>query len=188
MLEDVDGITGMLDSLMLLSRADEGKVPLSREAVNVHELIFSLCEDMNVLSDPKGQTLTIHGDDGLVAQLDARVLRLALINLVDNAIKFAPRGSEIEITTRLAIDELQIEVHNPGEGIAAEHRDAIFDRFYRVDLGRSRSAGGSGLGLSVARWAVEAHQGTISLVDGPNGVTAGATFRIALPFGPLKTA
>jgi signal transduction histidine kinase len=106
------------------------------------------------------------------------VLRQAVINLVDNAIKYSPEGGHVRIVVHDLPDGPTLEVIDTGPGISSEHRERIFDRFYRVDKARSRELGGTGLGLSIARWAVEAHGGHIEL-ESEEG--KGSTFRITLP-------
>ena len=85
-------------------------------------------------------------------------------NLVDNAIKYGPQESQIDITVRADTTEAALTVSDQGPGIPVEHRERIFDRFYRVDEGRSRGMGGTGLGLAIAKWAVEANGGQIAFV------------------------
>ena len=180
-LEEIEGITRLLDSLLFLSKADEGKENLSKKSVNVLKFLDEIAEILTALSEPKGQTISVMCDRGLQINADSTVLRLALANLIDNAIKFGTPGSVVEICAVCKYEAVIIDVHNDGERIAPEHREHIFDRFYRIDSGRSRSVGGTGLGLSVARWAVEAHGGTLRVVaDGK----AGTTLRIRLPFTP----
>jgi len=96
---------------------------------------------------------------------------------VDNAVKYTPPGGSIRISVRDGGPGPTIEVTDTGPGIPPEHRDHVFDRFYRIDKARSRDLGGAGLGLSIARWAVEAHGGRIELhsIEG-----RGSTFRITL--------
>ena len=106
------------------------------------------------------------------------MIRQALINVVDNAVKYTPAGGQVRIVVRNGGPGPTIEVVDTGPGIPPEHRDRIFDRFYRVDKARSHDLGGAGLGLSIARWAVEAHRGRIEL-DSVEG--CGSTFRITLP-------
>lgn len=113
----------------------------------------------------------------LIVRADRFVLRDAIANLVDNAIKYGPQGSQIDITVRADTTEAALTVSDQGPGIPVEHRERMFDRFYRVDEGRSRGMGGTGLGLAIAKWAVEANGGQIAFV--PAG--GGATFRITLP-------
>jgi signal transduction histidine kinase len=105
-------------------------------------------------------------------------MRHALMNLIHNAIKYTPNDGTIgvEVSTK-ASGQVVIEVRDTGPGIAREHHHRIFDRFYRVDTGRSREEGGVGLGLAIARWAVEANGGRIELVS--NG-ERGSLFRVVL--------
>src|SRR4029450_419615 len=113
------------------------------------------------------------------ATCDSGILRQALINVLDNAIKYTPRKGSIHVAVRKAPSlEGVIEVQDTGPGISAIHRDRIFERFYRVDAGRSQGAGGTGLGLAPARWAVEASGGRLEL-ESEEG--AGSLFRIVLP-------
>ena len=101
------------------------------------------------------------------------------MNLLDNAIKHSPRGARVLVRVRGAGERtVAIEVEDSGPGIPSAHRDKIFDRFYRVDEGRSREDGGAGLGLSIAKWGAEAHGGRLEL-DCPNG--RGCIFRLRLP-------
>ena len=90
------------------------------------------------------------------------------------------RGSSTDERTG---DGAVIVVRDQGPGVAAEHRERIFDRFYRVDESRTRNGGGAGLGLAIARWAVQVHGGQITVHDGPRG---GAEFRIVLPIVPIE--
>ena len=114
------------------------------------------------------------------------MLREAITNIVDNAIKYSPRGSSIEVRVRAEGDHAVLDIADEGAGIAAEHRERIFDRFFRLDQGRSRDSGGTGLGLAIAKWAVEVNGGRITVEGGSNG---GAVFRITLPLiTPTDTA
>jgi signal transduction histidine kinase len=101
------------------------------------------------------------------------------MNLIHNAIKYTPNGGTISVELNaMNSGQAVIEVRDTGPGIPAAHRDRIFDRFYRVDAGRSREEGGVGLGLAIARWAIEANGGHIELVsDGGRG----SLFRVLLP-------
>jgi len=177
-LEEVEGLSRLLDSLILLSKADEGKASLFTEPRSILALVEEVKEVMAVLSEPKEQVLSVTGDGSLQADVDPAVLRLALINLLDNAIKFGLRHSTVEVEVSCGDREVWIDVHNDGDAIAAEDQELVFDRFYRIDGGHSRSTGGSGLGLSVARWAVEAHDGSVRV---ENDTRPGVTFRIRLP-------
>src|SRR5206468_5743160 len=101
-------------------------------------------------------------------------------NVIDNAIKYGPQRSTIDVRVRAETAEAVLTVTDEGPGIAPEHSERIFDRFFRLDEGRSRDEGGTGLGLAIAKWAVEVHGGHISV---ENGTTGGAVFRIVTPTG-----
>ena len=109
---------------------------------------------------------------------DRLVLRQALLNLVDNAIKYSPEGARITIRVDESANDAILEVSDTGTGIPEELQSRIFDRFYRVDESRSRDNGGTGLGLSIAKWAVEVNGGQLTMETRNGG---GSTFRITLP-------
>jgi two-component system phosphate regulon sensor histidine kinase PhoR len=113
--------------------------------------------------------------DGLV---NAPLLEQAVINLVDNAIHASEAGGTIRVAAARDDEWLRISVHDEGCGIAPEHLPRLFERFYRVDKGRSRVQGGTGLGLSIVKHIVQAHQGTVSVASTPG---AGSTFTLRLP-------
>ncbi|MCX6577651.1 MAG: ATP-binding protein, partial [Candidatus Aminicenantes bacterium] len=115
---------------------------------------------------------------GARGSVDEDTLRRALVNVLDNAIKYTPQGGTISVGLKEGQDKIIIEVIDTGPGIAAEHREKIFDRFYRVEKDRSREIGGAGLGLAIAKWAAEANGGRIELESRENH---GCTFRIVLP-------
>jgi signal transduction histidine kinase len=116
---------------------------------------------------------------------DRTILRQALINLIDNAVKYSPVEGTILIRVANNEQNVVIEVQDSGSGIPAEHRSRIFERFYRVDKARTRAEGGTGLGLSIAQWAVAAHGGTIE-VQSDHG--SGSIFRVRLPKRRSATA
>ena len=114
-----------------------------------------------------------------MVEVEPGLLRQALVNLLDNAIKYTPIGGSIRLSAYLApSDDVVIEVADTGPGIAPEHQGKIFDRFYRVDKARSRETGGVGLGLALARSAVEMSGGRIELKSESG---KGSTFRVVLP-------
>src|SRR5207247_8640020 len=128
--------------------------------------------------------LTAELVDGVSVIADPLVLREAITNVVDNAIKYSPLASTIEIRVHTNGDDAMLTVADQGPGIASEHRERIFDRFFRLDEARSRDSGGTGLGLAIARWAVEVNAGQIT-VEG--GATGGSIVRIVLPTGAAAT-
>jgi len=180
MLEEVDRLTTLVDTLLRLSHGDAGTVRLSRESVDVGQLARDVVSSLGILAEERNQRLRIEVADSISVTADRLVLREAITNVVDNAIKYSTRRSAIEIRVHGDGDRAIVDVADEGSGIAAEHRQRIFDRFFRLDEGRSRDSGGTGLGLAIARWAVEANGGHISVDSGPNG---GSIFRIVLPAG-----
>ena len=182
MLEEVDRLTRLVETLLTLTRAEAGRIPLTREPVDAGALARGVAEHLRVLAEEKEQTLTVEAEAGDRVAGDAAVLRRALVNLLHNAIKYTPAEGVIRLAVRRADPgHVSIEVADSGPGIAPAHRDRIFERFYRIDPGRARDAGGVGLGLALARWAVEANGGRLEL-DSAEG--RGSVFRIVLPALP----
>jgi len=179
MLEETDRLTRLVDSLLTLSRADAGHIHLQRTDISLLGLVQEATSLVEVLAEEKRQRISVEGAPTLIVSVDRLILRQALVNLIDNAIKYSPAGAEILVrVTAGKHSQLIVEVVDQGPGVPQEHQSRIFDRFYRVDSARSREWGGAGLGLAIARWAVEVHGGQISLesVEGQ-----GSTFRVALP-------
>jgi len=179
MLEEVDRLTRLAESLLSLSRADAGHIQLQREDMPLLRLAKEASSVVEVLAEEKRQSIDIEGDANLVVSADRLILRQAIINLLDNAIKYSPPGSHILVRVQGGGDkQVFLEVIDQGPGIPAEHQPYVFDRFFRVDKARTREWGGAGLGLSITRWAVEAHGGGITL-ESKKG--HGSTFRVSLP-------
>lgn len=180
MLEECDRLARLVNDLLLLSRADAEQVAFSRRPVDLARLVREVADHMGVLAEEKGQTLSVGTETSVEVAADESLVRMALLNLVDNAVRHSPRGASIRLQATGIGQEAVLEVSDTGPGIASEHQERIFDRFYRADAGRTRERGGAGLGLSIARWAVELHGGRIELESAPG---MGSTFRIVLPRG-----
>ncbi len=177
-LEEADRLSHLVDSLLTLSRADAGHVKLIPERVDLAELAREVTHYLGVLAEEKRQSISVEAAAPVYATIDRLVFRQAVINLLDNAIKYSPEGGRVRIFVRDHPHGPTLEVIDTGPGIRVEHRKRVFDRFYRVDKARSREMGGTGLGLAIARWAVEVHGGHIEL-ESEEG--KGSTFRIVLP-------
>ncbi|PYR53446.1 MAG: hypothetical protein DMF95_03975 [Acidobacteria bacterium] len=178
MLEEVDRLAYLVDRLLTLSRAESGLARLSVDVVDLRELAEEVVAHLGVLAEEKHQLLTIEPDGSGCSAADRVVLRQALINLVDNAIKYTPVGGHIRIRVAESPEGPTVEVSDNGPGIAAEAAAHIFDRFDRGGRPRSEDGGGAGLGLAIARWAVEVSGGHLTLETANGG---GSSFRIALP-------
>jgi heavy metal sensor kinase len=179
MLEETDRLTTLVESLLFLSRADSGRTLAGPERIPLLAFSSEVAGHLAVLADERRQRIEVEGDASLEAHADPVLLRPALVNVVDNAIKHSPQGAAIRIVVAATSDtEVVIAVQDSGPGIPPEHRDRVFERFYRVDEGRARDRGGSGLGLAIARWAVEANGGAVEL---ESEMGRGSTFRLRLP-------
>ena len=179
MLEEVDRLTRLVDSLLTLTRGESGRIRPSLEMVDLGGLAANVVEHLKVLAEEKEQSVTLDAVEKISVTCDPALLRLGLINVLDNAIKYTPVGGRIRVRAgETASGEAAVEVEDTGLGIPAVHQARVFERFYRVDEGRSREAGGTGLGLATARWAVEVNGGRIEL-ESEEG--KGSLFRIVLP-------
>jgi len=178
MLEEVDRLTRLVESLLTLTRADSGKIHVAPETLDLGVLAASVIDQLRVLADEKQQEFTLQAPVPVHAMGDAALVRHALTNVIHNAIKYTPNGGAISVELKASPGQQVIEVRDSGPGIPAAHRDRIFDRFYRVDASRSREEGGVGLGLAIARWAIEANGGRIELASDER---RGSLFRILLP-------
>jgi len=179
MLEEVDRLTRLVESLLTLTRGESGRTQPVLETVDLSGLAVSVVEHLRVLAEEKEQSVTVNAAAEVSATCDPAILRLGLINVLDNAIKYTPRRGTVRVEVReTPSGEAAIEVEDTGLGISAAHQGRIFERFYRVDQGRSREAGGTGLGLATTRWAVEVNGGRIEL-ESEEG--KGSLFRIVLP-------
>ena len=178
MLEETNRLTELVDSLLTMSRADAGRVAMHFSPVSLLELAKESANLLEVLAEEKEQSIRIEGSETIQVNADRTILRQALVNLIDNAVKFSPDKGIIQIRVREEGPNAIVEVQDSGPGIPQEHRARIFERFYRVDKARARQKGGTGLGLSIVDWAVKAHRGTVE-VDCEHG--PGSIFRIRLP-------
>jgi len=175
-LEETDRLSRLVDGLLTVARGDSQLVKMNVERFDVAALVREVLDCLSVLGEEKHQAITVDTPQPAPVNADRLVLREAIMNIVDNAIKYSAHHGTIRVTVGVGPDTVTISVADHGVGIAPEHLDKIFDRFYRVD--KSRPSGGAGLGLSIARWAVESNNGSIEVSSQPEH---GSTFRIVLP-------
>ena len=175
MLEEVDRLSQLVDRLLALSRAGTQQPPFALDTVDFAALADDVVSHLGVLAEEKGQTLAIEKIASPRVRADRLVLRQALINLVDNAIKFTPQSGRVRIRLSETPSLAVVDVIDSGPGVLPHAREHIFDRFYRTD---GSEVVGTGLGLSLARGGVEAIGGRLTLEQtGPEG----STFRITIP-------
>jgi len=179
MLEESGRLTRLVDNLLTMSRADSEQPKLIRTEIPALRFAKEVVCLLEVLAEEKQQQLSAEGDETACVLADHMILRHILINLLDNAIKYSPPGSYVRVrVSKKNYQTVLIEVEDNGPGIPIQHRDKVFDRFYRIDEARTREAGGSGLGLSIAKWGAQAHGGQIELACPPKG---GSIFSLSLP-------
>ncbi|KAA6464838.1 HAMP domain-containing protein [Acidobacteria bacterium AB60] len=183
MLEEVARLTSMIDTLLTIAHADSGAIRLDRTVFPIMDLVDESVNVVGVLAEDKGQSLVVKGDRGISVHADRGFLRMAVINLLDNAVKYSPAGGTIRVVVEARTmasprDAVYLAIQDEGPGIPAGVAERVFDRFYRLDEGRARDAGGAGLGLAIAKWSVEAHGGEIKLESTPG---LGSTFSVQLP-------
>ena len=169
---DLERVTGLVSSLLMLARADERKLNPDLEAFDLARTVAALLDQFWGAATAKEVELRSAVDLPTLVADEDQIIQV-LVNLLDNALTHTPSGGQIEVGATREGENARIWVRDTGLGISPEDLPRVFDRFYRADRGRARSSGGTGLGLSIARAIVEAHGGTISLSSEPgHGTTA----------------
>lgn len=178
-LEEITRMSRIIEDLLLLSKSDIGEMPLRLESLELNSLLTELFSQAAVLGEskdiavryfPAAGQVPFHGDNLRLRQL--------FLNLLTNAIKYTPAGGEVEMTLVKEGGDALVSVKDTGIGIAEEHLPHIFERFYRVDKLKNQDDGGSGLGLSIVEWIVDAHGGEIKVNSVPG---KGTEFIVKLP-------
>lgn len=186
-LHETTRMADLVESLLTLARADEGRFDLVREPVDLEPLAHDVFETALILGEDAGLKVTMPRVDPCAVSGDLTRLRQLFLNLITNAIKYTPRGGEVELQLTASETEASFSVRDTGIGIAAIDLPNIFDRFYRADRVRSRQSerGGFGLGLSISQWIAQAHGGTLSV---QSRLHRGSTFTVTLPLLLERTA
>jgi two-component system sensor histidine kinase SenX3 len=172
-------LAGLVSDLLDLSRVEAGG-ELFRSIVDLDALLVEAADRGRVVGEVKEIEIVVHETD-LHIEADASQLAMAVKNLVDNAVRYS-EGGKVELAADQLGDLVRITVADQGIGIPADELPRIFERFYRVDKGRSRATGGTGLGLAIVRHVIENHGGQVN-VESELGV--GTTFTVTLPIGPI---
>jgi signal transduction histidine kinase len=183
-LQETARMSDLVDSLLTLARADEGRFDIHRTPIELDPLVREVYETAVILGEHAGLTLSLPQLEDGVVMGDRTRLRQLLLNLVTNAIKYTPRGGRVEVAvTRRPHDEIAITVRDTGIGIAATDLPHVFDRFWRADRARSRASerGGFGLGLAISQWIVQAHGGSLTV---QSRLGRGSVFTVVLPIVP----
>ena len=188
-LEEVHRMAQIVEDLLLLSRADNGEIQLNRKEINLSEILNEMVPQARFLAQPQNLLLqSLLPEEKITILGDSLRIRELLLNLIENAVKYSEDGGRVTIQLSKQNSAAprekgengfaEIRVTDTGIGIAKEDQERIFDRFFRVDKARSREQGGSGLGLSICKWIVEAHQGKITV---ESNLRKGSSFIVLLP-------
>src|SRR5260370_31510896 len=168
----------LIKDLLALARTDENQVLLEREPVRLDLLVADVAATTEPLAAEKSITMELLANEPATVLGDEVRLIQVIMNLIVNALTYTNAGGKVKLEVRAQNNSAILTVRDTGIGIAPEHLEHIFERFYRVDPARSRAAGGAGLGLAIVDWVVHAHDGTISVASTPG---QGTTFTVQLP-------
>jgi len=187
-LQETARMADLVDSLLTLARADEGRFDLFREPVELEPLVREVLETATILGEEAGLTIEVPPLENAIVLGDRTRLRQLFLNLITNSIKYTPRGGQVELSLlRRGRDEISFAVRDTGIGISANDLPHIFERFWRADRVRSRSSerGGFGLGLSISQWIVQAHSGSLTVAS---RLGRGSLFTVTLPVAPAAAS
>lgn len=179
---EVDRLSTITQDLLILSTAESNLT--RKHACDIADVFRSVTVQLEPKAKGKGLELHYNGPDGLLIEANTAQMTQVALNLIDNAINYTAQGS-VSITVTEQDGKAITEIKDTGIGIASDHLGRIFERFYRVDKGRSRNTGGTGLGLSIVRHIIEVHGGTVTVESALN---RGSTFRVVLPIGEPLTS
>ena len=177
-LEEFDKLTHMINQLLVLARAEAGEIQWADQAVDLSTLILSMTEQMEPLATAKEIRLNSQVQAGVFVHGDTNWIERAILNLLDNAIKFTDDGGQVDVTLSAQKGDAVMCVQDTGIGIPADSLPHVFDRFFRAEPSRSKSVEGVGLGLALAKWIVEKHRGHI---EAQSQMGKGSSFTVRLP-------
>ena len=176
-IKETDRLSYLVGQMLTLARSDSVGVEIKKERVDLGAIVRDIGRQMRLLGNEKGVSVMVESASANVDGDEQRLGELAII-LLDNAVKYTDGGGSISARVSVEDAKVRFVTLDTGRGIPPESLEHVFDRFYRVDKGRSREAGGTGLGLAIAKWIVDAHGGTIEI---ESEVGRGTTVTVELP-------
>jgi len=171
-------MNAIIDDLLQLSRLEHGGKKFERKTQPLLPVVREAVQSCKKQAEKKDIVLRIVQQEDIAANVNAQLLRQAILNLLDNAIKYSPAGKTVRVFLRRNAGQVEIGVQDEGIGIEKKYHARLFERFYRVDKARSREMGGTGLGLSIVKHIVLLHGGRVTVESEPD---QGSTFTIILP-------
>lgn len=173
LLEEINQMARVIDDLLLTSLSDVRSIKASFTQINISTLLMETIDFLSVLAQDKGVLFDHNIQDGITMIGNERLLKRAFSNLIDNAIKFTPKGKRVFTSAVRQDSKIIINITDQGIGIPEEDISKIFDRFYRS---KTSNAKGHGLGLSIAKWIIELHQGKVDITSSAQGTNFQITF------------
>jgi two-component system phosphate regulon sensor histidine kinase PhoR len=179
---ELDRLVQMVEELLQLSRIESGEVPLTLQPLEISEILAAAVDRMESQANKHGLNLSVNVEPAVPSvEVDRVLLERAVINLIDNAVKFTPEAGSIVVSAHSSNGMVIVEVRDTGEGIDAMDLPRVFERFYKAD--RARRAGGTGLGLAIVKHTIEAHGGN---VEAESDRGKGSVFRFSIPVRPAR--
>ena len=176
-------LTALVSDLLDLSRLEGGQYTRPSESVHLAALVSSIFESLSAMASDKGLRLSHTVPEDFTLEADPTALEQVVFNLVENAFKYSEQGGEVSVNVEQGVERTRVEVVDDGPGVPESHRSRLFERFYRVDPGRSRDQGGTGLGLAIVKHLVTSMGGSVGMTSSESG---GALFWFELPSEPSR--
>jgi heavy metal sensor kinase len=177
-LEELDRLKRIVNDMLTIAEAEAGRQVLLKDPLDMKPLLEDLVDQMRLLAMDRSVRIDLECSQEIWVDADKLWIRRAIINLLDNAIKYSKDGGKVEISAMSQDSSMYLEIKDYGIGISPEDLPHIFDRLYRADPARNRDSGGAGLGLALVKWIIEAHKGSISV---ESEADQGSRFKISLP-------
>lgn len=185
-IDEYDRLTRLINQILTLARAEAGEIAINKSAIDLTALAAEMCEQVDPLAEASGIALSHRAEPALQVSADKGWIERLLLILLDNAIKFTPRGGQVTIVASRAHDHVELTVEDTGIGMPAEVAARIFEPFYRGTAGHKpeplsgdwQRAEGAGIGLALARWIADAHGARLTVTSRPN---AGSAFTLTFP-------
>ncbi len=178
-LEESVRLSGVVDALLELARAETGQIKMIFKKENLSELVKEIAEDCEILAEEKDILINSNIESNIIINFDADRMHQAILNIIDNAVKYTPKKGFISIDFRKTIDNYaELRIIDTGIGISQDDLEKVFERFFRTDDVKMKSISGLGLGLTMVKWIVNAHNGKIEI---QSKVGNGTAFIVKIP-------